>query len=304
MSNNDVLNTCKEEDLNEDSISIQNGLEMIREWLRKQPHLNVRDDDESLLIFLRSSKYSIQRTKEKLDNYYSMITLLPEMFDDRDPFASDIQTLLNVGTMVPLPNTLGKCGPRIIFYGCGYDPVLVPYTTIMKVCLMMYEILMAEDLNTVAFGIYLLFDLKRFSLKYVLQLTPTILTQHVYCTETGYPLRLKGIQIDNCPPAMDVIIKIANACLKGKVSNRFHVYREDSNLQKEIPLEMLPIEHGGKNGSIKELGAIWKKKMESYREWFRENAKYKTNENLRPGPPKTSDSELGIDGSFRKLAVD
>ncbi|XP_031343658.1 retinol-binding protein pinta-like isoform X1 [Photinus pyralis] len=302
--NNNVLNTSKEQDLNEDSVSVQNDLEKIREWLKKQPHLNVRDDDASLLIFLRSSKYSIQRTKEKLDNYYSMITLLPEIFDDLDPFAPDIQALLNVGTMVPLPNTFGKCGPRIILCGYGYDPVLVPYTTIVKASLMIYDILMAEDLNTVAFGVYMVIDLKRFSLKYALQLTPTIVTQHLYCIETGYPLRLKGMQIENCPSALDVTVKIVKACLKGKVSNRLHVYREDSNLQKEITLEMLPIEYGGTNGSIKELGAIWKKKMESYRDWFRDNAKYKTNENLRPGPAKSSASELGIDGSFRKLAVD
>ncbi|XP_031343659.1 retinol-binding protein pinta-like isoform X2 [Photinus pyralis] len=253
---NNALNICKEEDLNEVAESIQNDLRLIRNWLKKQPHLNVRDDDKSLLIFLRSSKYSIQRTKEKLDNYYSMFTLLPEIFEDRDPFSADIQAL---------------------------------------------------DLNTAAFGVYVVSDLGKCSVKYVLQFTPNSITKHIYCIETGYPLRLKGVQIENCPSAMELVLSMVNACLNGKISKRLHVYKANSNLkglQKEIPIELMPIEYGGNNGSIKELGAIWKKKVESYRDWFLDNAKYKTMEDLRLGPPKTSADELGLDGSFRKLDID
>ncbi|XP_031343411.1 retinol-binding protein pinta-like [Photinus pyralis] len=301
------MKCCKETDLNEDPKIIGNDLQMIRDWLRKQPHLKVREDDASLLIFLRSSKYSIQRAKEKLDNYYSMVTLLPEFFANRDPFAPDIQELLRVGTMVPLPNTIGDCGPRIILFAFDYDADLVPYTTLIKACLMLLDILMVEDLNTVVSGVYLLSDPAKCALNYILQFTPSYISKHVYCMETGYPLRLKGIQVENCPAAMEAAVRFLRNYLNGKISKRLHVYSADSNpngLKKEIPLELMPIEYGGKNGSMKELGVIWKKKMESYSEWFRDGTKYKTNESLRTGMPKTTDNELGIDGSFRKLVID
>ncbi|XP_031343647.1 retinol-binding protein pinta-like [Photinus pyralis] len=305
MDNLNEMKCCKVEDLKEDREAIHGDLKMIRDWLKKQPHLNVRDDDESLLIFLRSSKYSIQRTKEKIENYYSMYSLLPDLFNDRDPFSPEIQALLSVGTMVPLPNPIGHCGPRIVLIVYDdYDPEVIPYTAVIKSCLMIFDILMIEDLNTAVSGVYILCDLGRCPLKYVLQFSPTYVTKHVYCMETGYPLRLKGIQVENCPTALEVTIAIAKACLRGKIRDRLHVYSDNKDLQKVIPLELMPIEYGGKNGSVRELGPIWKSKVESYSNWFRDCAKYKTNEDLRPGKPRTTCSELGIEGSFRKLVVD
>lgn len=44
--------------------------------------------------------------------------------------------------------------------------------------------------------------------------------------------------------------------------------------------------------------------MESYRSWFLEEEKYGTNEQKRPGKPKTTENIFGADGSFRKLEVD
>ena len=48
----------------------------------------------------------------------------------------------------------------------------------------------------------------------------------------------------------------------------------------------------------------WKKKVESYKDWFAEEAKYMTNEAKRPGKPKSANELFGIEGSFRKLNVD
>lgn len=48
----------------------------------------------------------------------------------------------------------------------------------------------------------------------------------------------------------------------------------------------------------------WKKKVESYKEWFLEDEKYRSNEKLRPGRSYTFDELFGIDGSFRKLIIE
>ena len=47
-----------------------------------------------------------------------------------------------------------------------------------------------------------------------------------------------------------------------------------------------------------------KKKIDSKRDWFLEEAKYKTDESKRPGKPKTVESLFGIEGSFRQLNLD
>lgn len=50
--------------------------------------------------------------------------------------------------------------------------------------------------------------------------------------------------------------------------------------------------------------AYWKKKVESYRDWFLEDEKYKTDESKRPGTPRSVNNVFGMEGSFRQLSVD
>lgn len=75
-------------------------------------------------------------------------------------------------------------------------------------------------------------------------------------------------------------------------------------LYKVVPRSCLPKEYGGEAGTIAEIAAEWKKKVESYRDWFLEDEKYCSNEKKRPGKPKTSDELFGLEGSFRQLSVD
>jgi len=48
----------------------------------------------------------------------------------------------------------------------------------------------------------------------------------------------------------------------------------------------------------------WVKKMEEYRDWFKEQESVKTDESKRPGKPKTHDDLFGLEGSFRQLVID
>lgn len=48
----------------------------------------------------------------------------------------------------------------------------------------------------------------------------------------------------------------------------------------------------------------WKRKVESYREWFIDDEKYRNQEDKRLGEPKTPEKIFGVAGSFRKLQVD
>lgn len=48
----------------------------------------------------------------------------------------------------------------------------------------------------------------------------------------------------------------------------------------------------------------WKKKLEGYSAWFKEQETLKADEARRPGKPKTYDDLFGLDGSFRQLVID
>lgn len=51
----------------------------------------------SILRFLRSCKFDIEKTKTKLHNYYAQRTQLPEWYADRNPLLSEMQEMFKLG---------------------------------------------------------------------------------------------------------------------------------------------------------------------------------------------------------------
>lgn len=82
------------------------------------------------------------------------------------------------------------------------------------------------------------------------------------------------------------------------------IYTSLEDLYKDVPIAVIPEEYGGKGGKLDDITAEWKKKIESYKDWFVEDDKYRNDESKRPGKPKTSESLFGLEGSFRQLNVD
>lgn len=53
--------------------------------------------DQWLIAFLRGSKYSLEKCKEKIEMYYTCKTVVPEFFENRDPLGPRIQEILKLG---------------------------------------------------------------------------------------------------------------------------------------------------------------------------------------------------------------
>lgn len=54
-------------------------------------------DDQFLVAFLRGCKHSLERTKEKLDTYYTIRTAIPEFFNNRNPLDQKLQDIMSHG---------------------------------------------------------------------------------------------------------------------------------------------------------------------------------------------------------------
>ncbi|KAF5287385.1 hypothetical protein FQA39_LY15923 [Lamprigera yunnana] len=291
--------------LNEVPNRIKEDVEKIREWLQKQQHLPVKIDDDRLLAFLRGSKYSLQKTKEKIDYYFTLRTLTPEFYYTRDPLSPQIQAIINAGCLLPLPKPDTKTGAKIIiWYMNNSNPQTTPYLNLILVNFMVLDILMKECDNAVICGLKVLLELTNCSAKYITQISPGLLKKHLDSYVKGFPIRIKGFYVTNCPSYLEYACNLIKSLTKNKVAQRMTMHSDIADLYDEIPQILLPKELGGENGSVEAIRVEWKQKIESYREWFLENKNYKSDESLRSGSPRTLETTFGIEGSFRKLDLD
>lgn len=85
------------EDLNEDPKRMESDLAAFKEWIGQQPHLKARTDDQFLIAFLRGCKYSLEKAKTKLENFYTLKEKYPEFLKRRNVMDAKVQKLLKCG---------------------------------------------------------------------------------------------------------------------------------------------------------------------------------------------------------------
>lgn len=147
------LTTKARDELNEKPERINEDLNVLRQWIAKSPHLRSRIDDQFLIAFLRGCKYSLERAKEKLDMFYTVRTMSPELIRTRDPENPRTRAIIRLGVGVPLPYTETPDSPRIILVRpAAYDPAQFSIEEVIRVSTMANDIMMIEDDNFVIGG--------------------------------------------------------------------------------------------------------------------------------------------------------
>ncbi|KAK5646476.1 hypothetical protein RI129_004940 [Pyrocoelia pectoralis] len=289
--------------INEVPSRIPEDIDHIRKWLTKQPHLKARTDDQWLLNFLRGCKFSLDRTKEVLENFYTTRSATPELFANRDPLQPEIKKILELGLFLPIEV---QNGPKIILHRTtNVDPSEVSLVDVVKVSLMITDIMLNEDDYCIIHGQRVLFDLNTLSANHLLQATPNLCIKVLLCLKNAYPTRWKGFHFLNMPPIFESILRIGKPVIGKKLSSRIVIYSKDNihTMYDDIPISVLPADYGGQGETIEELTVKWKRKVESYRNWFLEETQYGCDESKRMRKSKYSDL-FGIEGSFRNLAID
>ncbi|XP_045490785.1 alpha-tocopherol transfer protein-like isoform X1 [Colias croceus] len=300
------LQEIAEKELHEKTERLAADVTAIRNWLQKQPHLHkVSPPDQIIVSFLRGNKFSLERTKEKLDMSYTLRTVVPELFQKRDPLDPKLNEILKRGFSLPL-NTVKKGSGRPVLLRYGFpDGKLFPVEDLMKICYMVIEILMQEDDNFIVVGEEAIVDLKDISLAAIGQWTPALAKKVITSFEKALPVRVKNMHLLNPPPGFETMFAFIKSFMSDKLKKRIHLHNPPyENFHKEFSQEALPVEYGGKNGTIQELTDYWKAKVESYRDWFLAEESIRSDESRRPEKPKTASSLFGLEGSFRKLDVD
>jgi len=294
------------DELGEVPSRIPADLQAIKDWLAKQTYINARTDDQWLIAFLRGCKYSLERTKEKLDNYYTMRTTIPELTEAVHPSDAKLQEIMKLGVNLILPKPCSPNGVRVIIIRPGaYDPNKFNVLDTMKLSNMATDLLLRDDDHIVVAGMRVIIDLKNVGIGHFTQMNPSNVKKMVASGQDALPIRQKGTHHINTPPGVESVFAIIKSFMNEKSKQRLFIHNEDMEaLYKFVPKDILPEEYGGNGGKIQDIIDDWKKKIEDNADWFMEGVQFKTDESKRPGKPRTAETIFGIEGSFRQLNVD
>ncbi|KAI8039093.1 alpha-tocopherol transfer protein-like [Drosophila gunungcola] len=294
------------EQLKEDPARLEADLLAFRTWIEQQPHLNPRTEDQYLVAFLRGCKYSLERAKSKIDQFYTLKTKYPEYFRVNSTTEGKFREIHRTGAIIYLPTPLYENGPRIGIWRMGLVPV-EKYNMLecMQVAQAIQEIAILEDDYANINGIVFIMDMKGATAGHLFQMTPSMAKKFTVFSEEALPLRLKAQHFINTIAGFEQMFNMFKPMMSKKMQSRLFVHGNKMDLLTEqIPLKYLPAEYGGENGSVPEIVAAWEKKLDEYSGFFKDSVNYGTDESLRPGKPIDFEGLFGIEGSFRKLNVD
>nr|CAI5836981.1 unnamed protein product [Callosobruchus analis] len=271
----------------------------VKKWCRLQKHLPEKPSDELIESFLVTNRFLVERTKEKLDMYYTIRSLLPECFKNKNPKLPNMKEIARVVYYCPLPKMTNEMYRVNILKIIGEPESFDAYDCFGHQ-MNINEIRLHEEINL---GDILIIDFANVKVGHVVKFTPVHMKKASVIIEKVFSNRIKGIHIINAPAYVEPVISVLKSFLKQKLLNRIHVHSSQKLLLNHISSDVLPKDYGGKEMPLEELNDLWLKKLEEYQERFDILDTLRVNEQLRPTPLKNDDI-LGYHGNFQKLNVD
>lgn len=305
-----ALSKLAEEELNESADRIVGDIRSLKEWIKQSPYLKVRTDDQFLICFLRGCKYSLERAKQKLEAFYTIRTIMPEVHLNRDPHNERLQAIIRLGIGVPLPTTENSDSPRIILIRPGaYDASVYTLPEVMKISNMIHDILMREDDNYMIAGQIGVLDCANVTLAHFKQFNPAFVKNLTVMSQDASPTRQKGFHFINTPFGFDSVFNVFKSFINDKNKSKLYVHGSNlSSLYKVIPKRLMPNEYGGEGGSLESIINMWEKRIISYRDYYKEEEKFCVDLRMKASADKSrmndGQGDQGTNGSFRKLEFD
>ncbi|XP_063925192.1 retinol-binding protein pinta-like [Zophobas morio] len=273
----------------------------IEKWINEQPHFLETLDRRSILNFLILNKFSVEKAKQKIDNYYTTRTKLEEIYKEMDPKYPHMKEVNEILYYVPHPQLLDY--HRVFFMKIRNADLVnkLDVHNLLRYIVSIHEMRMREDVMYKDISIV---DFQNVPLTFFFTLTPTFMIkalQMIY--QQIYSFRLKAFYIVNFPSFGEMLVRIVQKVVKPKIFERMHIFADTSLLREEFSEEFLPEDFGGKGISLEKLQEMLNDEYDKHSDFFQYLKKFKVDESRRPEKLE-NDDVLGFYGNFKQLDVD
>ncbi|CAH0392963.1 unnamed protein product [Bemisia tabaci] len=267
--------------------------------MSKEPHLPKIEDEEWIKTFLHHNKYRLEKTKKKIDNYYSYRSKYPEVLRNRDPQGKDIIQAREAFTIC-LSDKWTKEGERIVFMRPSQDTSIFDIKDNLKLLFMITDLYYLErDRHQHSLTIV---DCSELSYTHFLKSLPWLKTgMEIFFT--AYSDRLKAYHVINAGPGIDRVLNGFKSFLPKKIAERFFVHPSTKDLVRMVDENVVPCDLGGKGPRLAEYDDYTAKLLEKHRDWYLTQDDVASNEDMRRKAHKMDEVEQ-MTGSFRKIEVD
>ncbi|XP_034246563.1 alpha-tocopherol transfer protein-like isoform X2 [Thrips palmi] len=287
--------------------SLKRDVKILREWLAQQPHLPQlgEDFDPWLIRFLIGSKNSLQRAKEYLEKYCTSRAQRAELYTQGpSPGVENLFALIKSGV---LPVTTPQ-GTRMVITKftkeVGEDPSKMDWGIYFKLTVHMADVFLGSEGHPVDAEICM--DLEHFTValnnSFVANLS--LFRQFVDTAQGSVPLHYKAVHLVNAPGIIKTVIAMVRPFLKDKLGERIIVHDTVESFHKCVDKACLPSDYGGQGKTLQQMCDDWHLIIHTNMPWIlARQAKLAADESKRVGGKPRQD-DFGVEGSFRKLAVD
>ncbi|XP_017776417.1 PREDICTED: uncharacterized protein LOC108562546 [Nicrophorus vespilloides] len=221
-------------------------LESIKEWFKTQPHIPEMPSDRLIASFLLMNKFSIEKTKARLEMNYSIRNVMPDIYSNGplQPKFRDSHTFCKIFAMPKLTKDLR----RLCYIKFDYDACYDPHFIVTRIITNM-ELLAICDFSR---GDEYICDYTNVNLSMISKIKPTDLKKLSTIIEKVYANRILVLHTVNLPPEGETLFNIFKLALKPKLREKIRFHKGFDSLKEYYGLDMFPKDYGGNAKSIDE----------------------------------------------------
>ncbi|XP_057665061.1 clavesin-1-like [Diorhabda carinulata] len=280
---------------------VYKDIKIVREWVETQKHLPEIPNDYMIEFILVNCKFSIEKTKQHIDMYYTSRDLVPEVYRNLHPCSDKMILVDNTAFIVLIPELTPTFFRIFVTKTKDGD---VNEMDVVKAFASglnhIQEIRLHEDL---VMGDVYIFDYSNVKLSLSRQITPTLLKKWTFVVQQVQSNRIKQAHFLKLPSYLEGLMTIFKSLLSKKLRDRIYHHQNIESLTKYVSLDLLPSDYGGKQKSFEELTEMMKAKYFQYKDRFDKLETMKVNEALRT-EKLDNDELLGYYGNFKQLETD